>query len=53
MKDAQLEHWRELCSQIAEEQDPKRFSELVQELLQELERKKQHLNKAVRETAAD
>jgi len=53
MEGPQLERWRELCAQIAEENDPVRFSELVNELLQELDKKKQRLPGGTGQTAAD
>lgn len=40
------ERWRKLCEQIAEEEDPARFSELVKELLAELEAKDKRLKSA-------
>jgi len=53
MEGPQLERWRELCAQIAEEKHPDRFSELVSQLLQELEKKKQRLTGGTGQTAAD
>ena len=43
MDDAQYERWQTLCEEIAKEQDPQRFSRLVEELLQELHLKEQRL----------
>ena len=40
------ERWRKLCEQLAEEQDPARFSKLVKELLAELEAKDKRLKSA-------
>lgn len=40
---AQLERWREVCEQIAVEQDPERFTTLVDELNELLEAKEQRL----------
>jgi hypothetical protein len=38
------EHWQELCRQIATERDPHVVSQLVAQLLKELEAKKQSLS---------
>ena len=43
MRGLQKEHWLHLCEQIAEEQDPVRFSELTKQLLAELEAKDKQL----------
>jgi hypothetical protein len=39
----ELEQWSVLCTQAAEEQDPRRFLELTQEIERLLEEKKQRL----------
>ena len=39
----QKEHWRELCEQVAVEQDPARFMQLVDELNELLEAKERRL----------
>ena len=41
---AHKEHWKELCEQIAIEQDPTRFMALVDELNKLLEEKERRLN---------
>jgi hypothetical protein len=41
MQGPQYERWRDLCEQIATEQDAVRFSQLVEELLKELHQKEQ------------
>jgi hypothetical protein len=45
MKGATGERWRELCSQVAEEQDPDRLMYLVGEINRLLEEKEQRLQK--------
>lgn len=37
------ERWQQLCKLVAEEKDPVRFSQLVQELLEELHNKEERL----------
>jgi len=37
------ERWQILCERIAEEQDPQRFTRLVEELLEELRKKEERL----------
>jgi hypothetical protein len=37
------ERWRDLCEQVAKENDPSRFSQLIEELLEELHRKEERL----------
>ncbi len=39
MKGEHKERWKQLCEQVAEEQNSARFSELIAELLEELEQK--------------
>jgi hypothetical protein len=46
------ERWRQLCEQIADEQDTARFSELLKELLAELEAKDQRLKNAAKRTSS-
>jgi hypothetical protein len=41
MKGETGEHWRKLCEQAAEEQDPKRLMELIREINQLLESKEE------------
>lgn len=44
--------WQELCKLVAEEKDPERLSVLVQELLDELRQKEEHLNHPAKGNAA-
>jgi hypothetical protein len=37
------ERWQKLCALVADEKNPVRFSQLVEELLDELRRKEQRL----------
>ena len=46
MDGSNKEHWQELCTQVAEEKDPARFSLLIQELLDELRKKEERLHPA-------
>ena len=46
----QRERWRILCERIADEEDPDRFSKLVQELLAELEAKDKRLKSGIKLT---
>ncbi len=48
---AQQERWKKLCEQIAVEQDPARFTTLVDELNKLLEQKEQRLDSLRRTTA--
>ena len=50
MRGPKKERWMRLCQQIAEEQDPVRFSELVKELLAELDAKDKRLKTGTAET---
>jgi hypothetical protein len=39
-------NWRKLCALVAEEKDPERLSQLVEELIEALDRVKQDLEKS-------
>lgn len=43
MQGTQHERWQTLCEDTARENDPHRFSKLVEELLEELRRKEERL----------
>lgn len=43
MYGTQYERWQTLCEEIAKENDARRFSKLVEELLEELRRKEERL----------
>lgn len=47
----EIERWKQLCEEIAAEQDPARFSSLVEELIALLDEKERRLD-AQRRTAA-
>lgn len=47
------ERWKNLSKAVAEEKDPVRFAELVQELLKELEAKEKRLKSPVIEHSQD
>lgn len=47
------ERWKNLSKAVAEEKDPVRFAELVQELLKELEAKEKRLQSPVIEHSQD
>ncbi len=47
------EQWRLLCEQIANEQNPERFSELVAELLAELEKKDKRLKESTKRESGE
>ena len=42
------ERWQQLCGLIAEEQNPARFTQLIQELLEELRKKEERLRQAAK-----
>ena len=46
------ERWRILCEQIANEQNPARFTELVIQLLEELRNKEERLKGPTKRTSA-
>jgi hypothetical protein len=52
MRGPQKEHWMHLCELIAEEQDPKRFSELTKQLLAELDAKDKRLKPSANNSAS-
>ncbi len=43
MEGSHLDRWQELCKLVAEEKDAARFSQLIQELLEELRKKEERL----------
>lgn len=53
MKGERAERWRELCAQVAEEQDPHRLMELVREINQSLEDKEECARARERGRAAE
>jgi hypothetical protein len=42
-KEEEEEEWRKLCQPLAEERDPRRLSELVDQLIEKLDARKQLL----------
>lgn len=52
MPEQYQERWQELCRLVAEENDPARFSALMQQLLDELRKKEDQLKQPANENAA-
>jgi hypothetical protein len=48
-KEEEKEEWRKLCELVADEPDPRRLSELVDQLIEKLEARRQALEKSKRQ----
>lgn len=46
------EEWKKLCDMVADEADPKRLTELVEQLIGALDARKEHLEEPQRHTPA-